>query len=52
VDRLQRDVLLVGPLDDAQRVRLLEIADRCPVHRTLDAGVRIETRQAEFPARD
>jgi putative redox protein len=52
VDRLQRDVLLVGPLDDAQRVRLLEIADRCPVHRTLDAGVRIETRQAELPARD
>jgi putative redox protein len=48
MDRLQREVLLAGPLDQAQRARLLEIADRCPVHRTLDAGVRIETRPAEL----
>jgi putative redox protein len=32
-------------LDDAQRARLLEIADRCPVHRTLEGGVRIETEE-------
>jgi len=43
LDRLDREVELIGPLDDEQRSRLLEIADRCPVHRTLSAGVRIET---------
>jgi uncharacterized OsmC-like protein len=43
LDRLDREVTLVGPLDDEQRARLLEIADRCPVHRTLSAGVRIDT---------
>jgi uncharacterized OsmC-like protein/pimeloyl-ACP methyl ester carboxylesterase len=42
LDRLDREVTLVGPLDDQQRGRLLEIADRCPVHRTLSAGVRID----------
>jgi uncharacterized OsmC-like protein/fermentation-respiration switch protein FrsA (DUF1100 family) len=42
LDRLDREVTLVGPLDDQQRARLLEIADRCPVHRTLSAGVRID----------
>ena len=43
LDRLERELQLFGPLDDEQRNRLLEIADRCPVHRTLSAGVRIET---------
>ncbi|MBW3535098.1 MAG: bifunctional alpha/beta hydrolase/OsmC family protein [Gemmatimonadetes bacterium] len=43
LDRLDRDLELTGALDEAQRARLLEIADRCPVHRTLSAGVRIET---------
>ena len=43
LDRLERELELIGPLDDEQRARLLEIADRCPVHRTLSAGVRIET---------
>jgi uncharacterized OsmC-like protein/pimeloyl-ACP methyl ester carboxylesterase len=42
LDRIDREVTLVGPLDDEQRARLLEIADRCPVHRTLSAGVRID----------
>jgi uncharacterized OsmC-like protein/fermentation-respiration switch protein FrsA (DUF1100 family) len=46
LDRLDRELTLVGPLDDEQRARLLEIADRCPVHRTLDAGVRIATELA------
>jgi uncharacterized OsmC-like protein/fermentation-respiration switch protein FrsA (DUF1100 family) len=46
LDRIDREVTLVGPLDDEQRARLVEIADRCPVHRTLSAGVRIETEQA------
>lgn len=43
LDHLDREVTLVGPLDEEQRERLLEIADRCPVHRTLSAGVRIDT---------
>ena len=43
LDRLERELQLFGPLDVEQRNRLLEIADRCPVHRTLSAGVRIET---------
>ena len=46
MDSLQREVKLEGPLDHAQRARLLEIADRCPVHRTLSAGMIIETRAA------
>lgn len=43
LDVIDREVELIGPLDDGQRARLLEIADRCPVHRTLEAGVRVET---------
>src|SRR5712664_46451 len=35
IDRIERGIVLQGALDDAQRARLLEIADRCPVHRTL-----------------
>ncbi|MEO0760662.1 MAG: OsmC family protein, partial [Pseudomonadota bacterium] len=47
IDRFTRTVHLTGPLDEAQRTRLLEIADRCPVHRTLEASSRIETRLAD-----
>jgi len=43
LDRIERTVHLEGPLDDDQRRRLLEIADRCPVHRTLESEVLIET---------
>ncbi len=35
LDRIERDVHLAGPLTTEQRSRLLEIADKCPVHRTL-----------------
>ena len=42
-DVFVREIRLDGPLDEAQRARLLEIADHCPVHRTLTAGARIET---------
>jgi uncharacterized OsmC-like protein/fermentation-respiration switch protein FrsA (DUF1100 family) len=45
LDRIEREVELIGPLDEAQRARLMEIADRCPVHRTLDRGVRIGTEE-------
>jgi len=41
IDRITRDIEVAGPLDDAQRARLLEIADRCPVHRTLHSEVNV-----------
>jgi putative redox protein len=43
LDQIQRELVLVGPLDDEQRQRLLEIADRCPVHRTLTREIVIRT---------
>ncbi|MDA7424746.1 bifunctional alpha/beta hydrolase/OsmC family protein [Thalassococcus lentus] len=42
-DRFVRRITLAGDLDDAQRARLLEIADKCPVHRTLEKGAEIAT---------
>jgi putative redox protein len=46
VDRFERVIEIEGPLDAATRQRLLEIADRCPVHRTLEGEIVIETRLA------
>lgn len=46
IDRIERVIHLEGNLDAAQRARLLEIADKCPVHRTLNAEVWIATRLA------
>jgi putative redox protein len=43
-DLFHRRVTLIGPLDEDQKARLLEIAERCPVHRTLVSGSRIETK--------
>lgn len=43
IDVFRRVVRLEGDLNDAERARLMEIADRCPVHRTLEAASRIET---------
>lgn len=47
LDRIERTIELTGDLDDEQRARLLEIADKCPVHRTLESEVRVETRLAD-----
>jgi putative redox protein len=44
LDRIERDVTLEGPLSAEQRARLLEIANRCPVHRTLTSEIDIRTR--------
>ena len=44
LDRIDREIALEGPLDDEQRRRLMEIADRCPVHRTLTSEISIRTR--------
>lgn len=43
---LRRRVTLAGAIDDAQRARLLEIADKCPIHRVLTGELRIETALA------
>ena len=42
IDRIGLDIELEGPLDEPQRRRLLEIAERCPVHRTLESEVMME----------
>ncbi|EMR04229.1 bifunctional alpha/beta hydrolase/OsmC family protein [Cesiribacter andamanensis] len=47
LDQLSREVELIGPLDAAQRSRLMEIADRCPVHKTLQSKISIETRELD-----
>lgn len=44
-DRFDRQVILEGQLDAAQRVHLMAIADKCPVHKTLTQGVTISTRE-------
>ena len=44
VERIEREILLGGNLSDEQREKLLEIADKCPIHRTLTSEIRIETR--------
>lgn len=48
-DRFVREIELVGPMDDAQRARLLDISMRCPVHLTMERGSIVETRFAEAP---
>ena len=44
LDRIERDIHFAGPLNEEQRSRLLEIANKCPVHRTLTSEVEIQTR--------
>ncbi len=48
-DVFTRHIWISGALDAAQRTRLLEIADRCPVHRTLTGGARVETLAGNAP---
>ena len=43
IDHIDRDIELAGDLDDTQRQRLLDIAERCPVHQTLTSEVDIVT---------
>ena len=44
IDSIEREIELLGPLGEAQRARLMEIADRCPVHRTLRSDIAIGSR--------
>jgi putative redox protein len=46
LDEIRSEIHLEGDLDEAERKRLLEIATRCPVHRTLSSEIKIRT--AEF----
>ena len=45
VDRIERAIHFVGALSPEQRSRRLEIANRCPVHRTLTSEINIKTRE-------
>ena len=47
LDQIERVIAIEGNLDAEQRSKLMEIADKCPVHRTLTSEVRIVTRAAE-----
>jgi putative redox protein len=47
IDRIDRTITLDGDLDEATRARLLAIADKCPVHRTLTSEVDIRTALAD-----
>ncbi len=43
LDEIQSEIRVEGDLDETQRTRLLEIATRCPVHRTLSSEIKIRT---------
>lgn len=49
-DRFAREIVLHGALDEDQRARLLEIANRCPVHRTLERGSEVITVLSQPPS--
>lgn len=44
IDTFEREIIITGNLDDKQKGRILEIADKCPVHKTLEEKVKIVTR--------
>ena len=46
IDHIRLELELAGPLEESQRRRLLEIAEMCPVHRTLESEVMMETSLA------
>lgn len=46
LDHIDREIELIGTLSEEQRARLLEMADKCPVHRTLTSKIIIATRLA------
>jgi len=44
IDRIEREIQLTGALTSEQRSKLMEMADRCPVHQTLTSEINIRTR--------
>ena len=47
LDQIDRTIAMEGTLDADQRKRLMEISDKCPVHRTLTSEIRILTHAAD-----
>jgi putative redox protein len=47
LDQIERVISMEGALDAEQRQKLMEIADKCPVHRTLTSEIHIVTRTAD-----
>ena len=47
LDQIERDIRIDGALDPEQRKKLMEIADKCPVHRTLTSEIRIVTKAVD-----
>lgn len=47
LDQIERDIVMDGALDAEQRKKLMEIADKCPVHRTLTSEIRIVTKAVD-----
>ena len=47
LDQIERNISIAGQLDAEQRAKLMEIADKCPVHRTLTSEIRIVTKAVE-----
>ncbi len=45
IDRIEREIQLSGLLTSEQRSKLMEIADKCPVHRTLTSEINIRTKE-------
>ena len=50
LDELDREIEILGALDETQTARLMEIADKCPVHRTLTGQIRINTKRGGLEA--
>lgn len=51
IDRMEKEIELIGELEDSQRQRLLEIAERCPVHKTLHSEIDIISRLKKSAAK-
>ena len=49
IDRIEREIQLIGSLTSEQRSKLMEIADKCPVHRTLTSEINIRTKEKAVP---
>ena len=49
IDRIEREIQLIGSLTSEQRSKLMEIGDKCPVHRTLTSEINIRTKEKAAP---
>jgi putative redox protein len=50
IDRIEREIQLIGSLTSEQRSKLMEMADKCPVHRTLTSEINIRTKEKVAPS--